>query len=513
MFPSDTDNETKVTLETEMSPLAEDPPFHILLIGDWSGRENRSISSAPKYNPIEIDRDNFDEVIKRLGVGLNLDFQGSGSNVLSLSFNELEDFHPDQIFQRVPIFDNLRDIRKRLKNSDTFNEAARDVRSWLADNQNLDSSDIRQTEPAVEKQQNSQDDLLNHILNQSNDTDSSLTTQTADSKELSAFVKNIVKPYLIHTDLEEQSKLLMVVDEVISDIMRKVLHHPHFQALESSWRGAYLVVRRVETNAELKIYLMDVSKGEIVADLKSAADLTSSRIYRVFAQDGLNASNDKFWSVISGNYSFSLNVDDVATLIRIAKIADDCQTPFISHITPEMFGIKDFSETENSDKWKVSENSTEGKLWTTLRNIPESAYLGLSLPRFLVRLPYGEETEPTENFSFEEVSSNFGHEQYLWTNPIFACTLLLAQTFSKFGWNMSQNFFHDISNLPLHLFKTGNEGATKPCAEISMTESFCERLLEEGLIPLISFKDSDRIRIGRFQSIASPFSTLKGSWD
>ena len=150
MFPSDTDYETKVTLESEMMPLDEEPPFHILLPGDWTGRESRSVTSAPEYQPIEIDRDNFDAVMKRLGVGLNLDFQENGQNVLTLDFNELEDFHPDRIFQRVTLFDNLRDVRRRLVNANTFAEAAREVRTWFSENESTDALESKQQAYAEE---------------------------------------------------------------------------------------------------------------------------------------------------------------------------------------------------------------------------------------------------------------------------------------------------------------------------------------------------------------------------
>jgi type VI secretion system protein ImpC len=135
------------------------------------------------------------------------------------------------------------------------------------------------------------------------------------------------------------------------------------------------------------------------------------------------------------------------------------------------------------------------------------------LPRFLGRLPYGEKTDPTEHFYFEEFSDVSQHEDYLWLNPTFACALLLAQTYSEFGWEISKNLFLDIENLPVHFYRENNENKTKPCAEISLSVKDCEQILNQGLTPLISFINTDRIRLGRLQYIAEPFSFLQGKWN
>jgi len=513
MISSDTDYETKATLETGMSPIPQDPPFYILLLGDWSGRESLAVNSdLSKSNPTEIDRDNFEEVLQKLDVRLNLDFQGDGENVLSLRFVEFEDFHPDKIFHQLPLFAILRDVRRRLVDSQTFDDAAREVRSWLAETENEKPVESKIQDTVAEESISTPDDLLDQILGEADENTTVALNQNAESSELSDLVRKLVKPYLLQTDMAEQSKLLMIVDEVISDLMRKILHHPQFQALESAWRGAYFLVRRVETDSQLKIYLLDVSKEELATNLRADSDLTESHLYRIlFSQTG-KTFGDKSWAVICGNYTFSLDVNNVATLIRLAKIAADTDTPFVSHIKPEIFGFESFANVEHSDSWKSSENSTGEKLWSMLRTIPEATYLALALPRILARLPYGEKTEPTETFYFEEFMLPVFHEHHLWTNPVFVISALLAKTFRQYGWSMSGNFFQDIDGLPVYLYQELLENKTKPCAEILMTQSNCERILAQGLIPLISFKDNDKVRLGGFQSIAYPLSLLKGKW-
>ena len=512
MFPSDTDFETKVTLETQAVPTSESETFRILLLGDWSGRENRSNQTdLPPAHPLVVDRDNFDDVMSKLNVRLDLEFQGNESNILSLTFSELDDFHPDNIFQQIPLFSELRDLRRKLLKPDSFDEAANEVRSWFITTESQEIETV-ENQPAPESNQPIPDNLLDQILSQPSESAPVSQSQTVASSELSSFIREIVQPHLVKTDRAEQSKLLAVIDEVTSDFMRKILHHPQFQALESAWRGLYFLVRRVETDVELKLSLLDIGKNEISDNLKSVNNLTDSILYKWLVKDASGTLGGEPWTVVCGNYNFGLNVDDVATLIRFGKISTVANAPFISHIKPAMLGITSLAANPDPRDWQIAADSTEIKLWETVRGLPESEYIGLAIPRFLARLPYGAETEPTETFAFEELENFDNHNQYLWANPSFACALLLANSFSNSGWEMGNALQTKIDGLPTHLFQQDGETKTKPCAEVVLTENACERLLEQGLMPLLSYRNSDLVRLARFQSIASPLKSLRGRW-
>lgn len=501
MISTDTDFETKVMLETEMSPVDDGLPFKVLFLGNWSGKNN-TVNS--KLRPIEIDRDNFDEILTKLEVTLELNFEDGNS--LTLDFTELEDFHPDKIFERVSLFSNLREIRKKLKNPATYNEAAREVRSWIKKDEDVKLSENEKSEVLSAENDVSSNNILDQILGKTDENQASSKNSNTPISELSALISKLVKPHIIQTDLEEQANFLLIVDEVTSDFMRKILHHPDFQTLESSWRGLYLFVRKVETDNNLKIFLLDINKSQITDDLKSVDDLTDSRIYQI-----INNANQP-WAMYCGDYTFGLNITDVATLIRLAKIGFDTNVPFISYIKPEMFDLKSFDQNSSFDRLKVSNDTPEAKMWNALRSLPEATHLGLVLPRFLARLPYGEKTEPTETLYFEEFTEIFQHDHLLWSNPAFICAALLAQTFSSFGWDFSNNLVQNFDGMPLFYYQEDSETKVKPSAEITMTQANAETLIEQGLMPLISFKDTDRVRIGRFQSIAFSESMLKGKW-
>lgn len=492
------DLETAVTLESSRTGIVEEPPFHILVLGDWSGsREKRALEER---KPIEIDRDNFDEVIERLGVSVELDFEDG--TVLPLEFAELDDFHPDAIFRKLPIFSELRDLRKRLKAEDSFYSAAREVRERF--NVEARSETAEENAPS-EKAEPPPDDLLGAIL--SKPSGGAPAPKPRTSSDIDSLISDLVRPHLVSVDENEQAGMVSAVDEATSGLMRSILHHRKFQELEAAWRGLYFLVRRTETSTDLKIFIFDVSKDELSDNLKLVNSLEESVLYRHLVKDAYD--NDP-WAVIAGNYAFLPNVDDIATLMRISKIAAAANAPFISHMRPEVLGIHSLAEHPDVRDWNLSADSDAGKLWTALYGQADSEYLGMTIPRFLARLPYGAETDPLETFHFEEFVDAPVHDQYLWSNTAFIAVQLLAETYGAHGWQMSRSLKQDVEGLPMHIYKEGTETVFKPCGEVLLTEDACNKLMNHGLMPLVSYKNTDRVKLARFQSIAD--TVLKGRW-
>src|SRR5208337_3099418 len=164
-----------------------------------------------------------------------------------------------------------------------------------------------------------------------------------------------------------------------------------------------------------------------------------------------------------------------------------------------LLGCVSLAATPEPQDWKPPQNA---EAWEALRRLPEASAVGLALPRFLLRLPYGKKTEPIESFDFEEMPDTPSHENYLWGNPAFVCALLLAQSFNQDGWDLRPGVISELDDLALHVYEENGESGLKPCAEALLTERTAERILEAGLMPLLSLKGKDRVRLMRFQSIA-----------
>src|SRR4051794_12272171 len=163
----------------------------MLVLGDWNG--DGAKKPVSDRHAIEIDRDNFDEILGRLGAKLDLE-QPSGET-LTLEFRELDDFHPDQIFEQLPTFSRLRDLRSRLLSNDKFNEAAREVRSWF----NVEEPATEAS--AVGSAPQDSAGVLDAILSGS----TAPAPKLAPSGDVAALIKDLVRPYLISVDESEQA--------------------------------------------------------------------------------------------------------------------------------------------------------------------------------------------------------------------------------------------------------------------------------------------------------------------
>jgi type VI secretion system protein ImpC len=239
----------------------------------------------------------------------------------------------------------------------------------------------------------------------------------------------------------------------------------------------------------LKLYLLDISKAELAADLTSAEDLRESLTWRT-----LVAENP--WSVVAGNYTFARTVDDAELLGRLAKIASVAGAPFLAEADPAN-----------------RENEEAARRWGQLRELPEACWIGLAMPRFLLRLPYGKKADCVESFDFEEMPGTPAHSQYLWGNPAFACVQLLAEGFANDGWEMRPGALAEIGGLPLHFYEAEGEKHVKPCAEVLLTDRDIEWILDQGYMALAAMRDRDAVRLVRFQSIAKPLARLSGRWE
>ncbi|HEV2763108.1 MAG TPA: type VI secretion system contractile sheath large subunit, partial [Pyrinomonadaceae bacterium] len=167
------------------------------------------------------------------------------------------------------------------------------------------------------------------------------------------------------------------------------------------------------------------------------------------------------------------------------------------------------------EDWLHAPHGPDAEAWRALRRLPESQHLGLALPRFLLRAPYGAETDPADTFDFEEMPGDDEppHQTYLWGNPAFVLVYLLAESFNRDGWHLRPGDVRVVADLPLHVYESGGERHTKPCAEVLLGERAAHILLEHGLTPLLSVRDRDELRLARFQSVTDPPTRLAGRWE
>jgi type VI secretion system protein ImpC len=500
------------TMEENRAVPEPETPFRIAILGDFSGWANRAIldSALAGRRPLLVDRDNFEAVLAKLGVEIKLPLAGSESPPVTIRFRELEDFHPDRLFESLEVFQALRDTRQSLKDPSTFAALAKEFQK---ENKAPESSASpgRMEGPLKEISGQTTGDLFDQVLEETQGKEPVPEPSRVPS-EWDNFLKQIVTPYLVRDIEPQQAEMLAAVDAATGELMRSVLHHPDFQAMEAAWRGVHFLVSRLETGAELELYLLDIAKAELAADLMGAEDLRSTGTYRLLVEQTVETRGGEPWAVLAGNYTFDETREDAELLGRMARIARQAGAPFISAAHSHAVGCESLAETPDPDHWRRPVEAEGSQAWEALRKLPEATYLGLALPRFLLRLPYGADTEPTEQFNFEEMDAEPHHDHYLWGNPSFACVCLLAQAFSHYGWDLRPGAIQYIEGLPLHIYKEHGEARVKPCAEVVLTDRAVDLILDKGLMAFLSFRNQDRVRLARFQSLADPPTNLAGRW-
>jgi type VI secretion system protein ImpC len=318
---------------------------------------------------------------------------------------------------------------------------------------------------------------------------------------LQAFIREAVAPHLVAREDPRQGEFLERLDEAIATRMRAVLHDPALSALESLWRSILFLVRNADTGTDLKIRLIDLSRAELVADLGSDAPIGETALSGLLR----STSADTPWSLVIGAYTFGPDARDAHVLARIADIARAIGAPVIAAGSPAFVGLGSFGGAGDPAAWlppTVAE-------WEAFRRSAGARWIGLAMPRFLLRLPYGDGAEGCDAFAFEEMPA---HDAYLWANPAFACARLLAETWSHAGADMRAGMHQDIGGLPYHIERVDGEAVPLPCAEMLMSERAASRMMELGFMPLASMKDSDAVRLVRFQSVAEPVRALAGRW-
>ncbi len=482
----------------------EERAFSIAILGDFSGRGTRTAEPGarhPNPRPILVDRDDFDDVLARLAPTLHLRLPESDGR-FEARFRELDDFHPDGLWDRLPLFRELRDLRARLVDPGTFRQAAAELRGGDAP-----ESRVAPTAPSAAAPLNLEG-ILDRVLDVS--APAAIEPDTGDvlvsDRDFRAYVGRIVAPHLVADADPRQAETIARVDAITSEQMRSVLHHPDFQALESLWRGVFLLTRRLPTGAFLRVYLIDVSKEELWVDLL-AEDGTRTPLRELLTRGPENGARGP-WSLLVGSYSFDPADDDIRSMTELAAVAAAAGAPWISAADPALVGCPSPADLGEPARWGPIAAG-----WEALRRAPNARWLGLALPRILLRLPYGEDADECERFRFEESPpTGLDHEAYLWGNPALGVALLLGETFDQAGWGMRPGAVREIDGLPLHLVR-GNDGASAvPCAEAWLTDEAAERILDAGVMPFASRKDRDSVQLVRFQSVADPLRALNGAW-
>ncbi|WP_326534435.1 type VI secretion system contractile sheath domain-containing protein [Pseudorhodoferax sp.] len=467
-----------------------DGPRRLLLLADLGG--DRSVPPAQR-RPLRVDIDTLAAVFGRIAPRLALPPQGQAA---VLHFASLDDFHPDALLA-TPVFEPLRRLRADIDSGRSLDDAATAL-GLVRDGAVPAPAPAPAATPGVSD--------IERLLGRA-------PTQAAHDP-LQQWLKDLVAPHVQAAhEHPDAAALRGALDNATGALMRSLLHHPALQALEAAWRGVERLVRGLDLDGELQLHLLDVGSDELQADLAAhRAALEHSACHRWFKPgDGADAVR---WTLLAVDHRFGPAEADVQALAALGALAARAGAPLLANADAALAGAEAHTLAEPA-RWRPAD---DGSLawWQALREATMAPWLGLVLPRVLMRLPYGGATDPVSGWAFEEMPPGMPATErqaaYLWGGGAPALLLLAGQALLQAdeGEAADPTGVLDLDDLPSHITDDDGERRQQPCAEWPLGEEAGQALLARGLMPLLSWRQRPAARLLRWQAIASPAQPLSG---
>jgi type VI secretion system protein ImpC len=498
----------RITYQVETGDAIEirDLPFVVGVFADLSGQPLQRPLLISQRRFVAVDRDNLDAVLRATAprvsftVANHLDPNGP-ELLVELTFQTMYDFAPDRIAGQIPVLSCVLDVRTALGNlrrtllvNDRLEETIAEI---LSDPEAL-SCAREELHNLVSQRCSAIEDMRSCAL-ASRLVASARIGGTAGEEigSLIGWLKVLLDEAAMgrvtfSTDVEKMlGERIRTLDELLSRQMDEVMHAEPMQRLEASWRGLAYLVQQSETSSHLKIKIFNASKAELAADLEKASTVKEAAVFdRIFSESF--GPGGELFGVFVGDFEFGRDPADVLLLEKFANIAAWWNAPFISAAAPAMFRFESFTELAGPcDLEKIFHDALYSR-WHVLRRSETARYIGLCLPRVLMRIPYGEDN-PVEQYDYRESISD--HAGYLWGNAAYIFATRLTDAFARYGWCASIRGVEgggSVEGLPFQPFRTDEGDVVSKCpTEIAITDRREAELAGTGFIPLCYYKGAD----------------------
>ena len=304
--------------------------------------------------------------------------------------------------------------------------------------------------------------------------------------------------------------IIAEIDKKLTEQVNHILHHQDFQKLESGWRGLHYLVNNTETDEMLKIRFLNISKKNLSKTLRKFKGTAwdQSPIFKKLYEEEYGQFGGEPYGCLVGDYHFDHSPQDVEILSEMSKVAAASHAPFLTGAEPSLMQMDSWSELANPRDLTKIFQTPEYASWRSLRESEDSRYLGLAMPRFLGRLPYGNKTDPVEDFAFEEDTEGATSDKYCWVNAAYGMAHNVTRSFKEYGWCTRIRGVESggsVENLPSHTFPTDDGGVDMKCpTEIAISDRRESELAANGMMPLIHRKNSDTAAFIGAQSLHKP---------
>ena len=497
-------------------------PFVVGILADLSGKPTTPLPPLKDRSFVLIDRDNINEVMSKIKPRLTLNWLDDEGKLIKddpikasadIEFESVDDFYPTNVVKKLDdlntLFEEriqLRDLLAKLDGNNKLNELLNDVIKDPAKQTAMKGSFDGKTAGLKE------DEWEDLAVDE--DTQEILSTggmhldesQMPHSKKLlAAFTAGVIGNGIIVVKDTQDSvncatyicNRIATIDDAIEGRLNEVMHHPDFQALEGSWRGLHYLVMNSETNAHLKLKLLNVSKQELLDDLTEAIEFHQSALFKMVYEEEYGTFGGEPYSLLMGDYEIGCKRNDTLFLAEMSKLASAAHVPFIANAYAEYFDLARFSDLQNTRDLSTIFEKQELIKWHKFRKSEDSRYATLALPRVLMRLPYNPEQNAVDQLNFTESIRGTDVQDLLWSGAAWVLAQRITNAFSLYGWTAAISGVEGgglVENLPTYSFQTarGNVALNSP-TEVSITDG-CEKELNDlGFMAICHCHGTDKV--------------------
>ena len=503
-------------------------PFVVGVLADLSGMPATALPALAERRFVEVDVDNFDDVLKatkaRLCFEVTNTLSGEGTLPIELGFESLDDFSPAAIVRQVAPLQRLMAIRtevSKLGSAGGKDGPAKRLAEILEDPEVQKTMAAAPTAaplatPPAAGVATDADPFAGLLGKGVTPLNPVLKKPVIAQSVASLCAAALGQSSLVSSEsLKTIAALVTELDRRLSGLVNLVLHHDAFRTLEGTWRGLRYLVFNTETDAVLRIAVFNATKPELRTHLVPAVEGAEPAALAVkIGVEPFHKARPQPFAVLVGDYAFDHSGEDLPLLTAFAQIAQAVHAPFLAAAAPSLLGLESWSRVNESRELARVSDGPGYDAWKLFRKSEAARYVGLTVPRFLSRIPYGADKNPVDEFEFEEDTANGNAANYVWSNAAYALATRVTRAFKDYGWTARIRGHESgglVEGLAVDLFPTDrHDGPVERTTEVALSDRTESGLEECGLIPLCHSEGSS---VAVFQGVRSLHEPLMGDSD
>lgn len=462
-----------------------DEPFRILMLADFTAREDEALDLKPR----QIAFETLDSTIAAMAPTAKIAVDEPLTLNEDLTISCIDDFHPDSLAGSLSAFRTLKILGERLGVPGTRDDALQQLSELLGAGISQESPT-----PSTETvQSETEGDMMERLLGSS----AGASPRTRAHEKVETFIQNAMGD--AQTEIPSPSAEVgqQQILELMTATMRAVLMSQPLRSLERAWRSAEWLMQRLDDET-VEIHIVDVSKDKLSAHLQEyAGRLDTSPLHGLLCEP---ASGNP-WDLLVGDYSFSLEADDLVLLTTIGALAGHANAPFLAHGDLSLCGCDSLEQLGAPWGWQLPEDKL-GELWAEVRAHPAARWLGLATPRLVLRQPYGPGTDPIDVFDFSELPQKPKPARFFWGNPALGCAYLIGRAHAE-ERDFTGAADLEVDDLPAVLYDDGTGQALQPPVEALIGERAMNQIQSAGLIAMLGRRDGDSVRCADLTAVSS----------